>query len=113
MADEPTLGEVMRRLDELVRTIASLAGEMREDRAHASATYVRRDVYLAERLADQAAVTDVVRDLDQLQKATQERDAADKAFRRQASLVAAGAALGLVGSIVLSVAGWFLGGGPA
>lgn len=63
MTDEPTLSEVMRRLDETSRQIADLAAQMREDHRHAAQTYVRQDVYLAQRQADQAVMADQAGDV--------------------------------------------------
>lgn len=63
MPDEPTLGEVMRRLEETSRQLADLAAQMRDDRAHAAQTYVRQDVYLAQRQADHAVVADLQGDI--------------------------------------------------
>lgn len=67
MPDEPTLGEVMRRLDETSKQLAELAGQMREDRNHAAQTYVRQDVYLAQRQADQAVVADLQGDVSRVE----------------------------------------------
>lgn len=57
--DPPTLGEVMRRIDDLVTQIAVLAGEMKQDRAESAKTYVRQDLYLAQRQADSSVVADL------------------------------------------------------
>src|SRR5690348_17825354 len=65
---EPTMGEVMRRLDEVARQMTELAREMKEDRAAAAATFVRQDVYIAQRQADQAVTTDVATDLITLRR---------------------------------------------
>ena len=42
---EPTLGEILRRLDAVAAQMTTLAAEMRQDRLDAAATYVRKDVY--------------------------------------------------------------------
>lgn len=63
MSNEPTMGEVMRRLDDVSRQMTELAREMKEDRAAASATFVRQDVYIAQRQADQAVAADTASDV--------------------------------------------------
>lgn len=61
--NEPTLGEVLRRIDGLTAQVAQLVSELKEDRAQAAATYMRRDVYIAERQAANAVVSDLQSDL--------------------------------------------------
>lgn len=53
----------MRRLEETTRQLANIADQMREDRAHAAQTYVRQDVYLAQRQADHSVVADLQGDI--------------------------------------------------
>lgn len=93
---DPTPGEIMRRLDEVARQLGDLAGQLREDRQHAAAIYMRQDVYMAQRQADQAVVADLAGDLISHRKSTEasfaERDKAhqaDVAFKRQAGLALA------------------------
>lgn len=62
-ANEPTLGEVLRRLDEVSRQMSEMAREMKADRADAAKTYVRQDVYMAERHASQSIVADLHGDI--------------------------------------------------
>lgn len=107
MADEPTLGEVMRRLDSVASTMSDLAVQMREDRQHAASTYVRRDVYAAERIADHADVEDVRRDV----RALDEERTAMRNFRRQVGLGAALGLLGIAGSFGIAIFGLLVGGG--
>ena len=59
MADEPTLGETLRRLEELSRQMIDLTREIKEDCATPAASYVRRDVYGAQRQADAAVMADL------------------------------------------------------
>lgn len=63
MPDEPTLGEVTRRLEEITRQLTEIAGQMREEQARAAQTYVRQDVYNANRQADHAVVADLHGDI--------------------------------------------------
>jgi len=48
VTNEPTLHEVLRRLDEYAKNLQEFVKEMREDRRKTEQTYVRRDVYEAE-----------------------------------------------------------------
>lgn len=106
MPDEPTLGEVMRRLDAVSRTLGDIAQQMREDRQHAAATYVRRDVFDEARRADQSAVREVAKDLD-----TMEVDRKKNAdFRRQMGLALAVCVLGIFGSVGISLFNLLMGG---
>lgn len=106
MADEPTLGEVMRRLDGLVSTVSDLVHQLREDRRHNANTYVRRDWQEEARNADHAMIRELAKDLVDLRQqretdAERQRQEAERQsnFRRQVGL---GAALG-----ILSIAGMF------
>lgn len=63
---EPTLGEVLRRLDDLSRQMLDLVREIKEDRSENAKTFVRQDVYIAQRLADQAVTADLAGDLQSL-----------------------------------------------
>ncbi|HET7303639.1 MAG TPA: hypothetical protein VFJ12_03685 [Segeticoccus sp.] len=109
MPDEPTLGEVMRRLDETSRQLADLAGQMREDRNHAAATYVRQDVYVAQRQADHAVVADLQTDIASVR--SEARHTEDK---RSANVKwAIGIGLSLAALIVTVLALVLQGGAPA
>ena len=54
MSDDPQPGEIMRRLDEVSRQLADIGRRMDEREKQAAATYVRQDVYMANRQMDQA-----------------------------------------------------------
>lgn len=104
MPEEPTLGEVVRRLDEVSRQLASVVHDIKDDRSQNAATYVRQDVYVAQRQADLAVsadlhgdVTKLKADLEheqQMMRADFEREmqglkedrTRDKDFRRQVLL---------------------------
>lgn len=75
MSDEPTTGEIVRRLDALTAQIAELVSELKQDRADAAKTYVRQDVYIAEKRADRAVVSDLQSDIAALRTDT------DREFR--------------------------------
>jgi len=76
---EPTLAETLRRMESIASTLTSrmadLAAEMKEARRES----MPRELAAAWRDADRAAVTDVVKDVEDLRK----RGDADAAWRRQ------------------------------
>lgn len=120
--DEPTMGEVMRRLDEVSRQMLELAREMKDDRQVNAATFVRQDVHLAQRQADQAVVADLHHDIGNVKaeigsvKTDFDREIdtvkadrnADIAFRRQVLLAFAVGGLTELVTIALAVAGFLL-----
>lgn len=100
MPDQPpTLGEVIRRLDTLARSLEELGKDIREDRKDAAATYVRRDLYVAERLADQTVTADLAREITAIQADRR----SDAGFRRQVLLGLALAAIGSMTSVMVLV----------
>jgi hypothetical protein len=119
--NEPTLGEVLRRLDDVSRELKDVLREMKDDRAANAATYVRRDVYLAERTTIEAnvadlhgdikkGIADLHRDIEKVAdglgrevKSVKEDRKNDINFRRQVWLALGTVALTLLVTIVLSV----------
>ena len=119
--EPPTPGELMRILGEIRNAVADLAREIKEDRATAAATYMRRDVYIAERQAANAVVSDLQTDitkvdgkveqvndkLEQERKARQDQRDTDAAARRTAWLAigttAVMALIAIAGLIINSV----------
>lgn len=110
-SEPPTLGEVLRRLDAVTQQMSNLAIEMKEDRAALAATYVRRDVYMAEQTTSNAVVADLHRDIQALEtthgreiKALKDERRADADKRRQMwlaiSAMAVTLTLGLAGLII-------------
>jgi hypothetical protein len=97
--DEPTMGEVLRRLDEVSRQLLDLAAQMREDRDKAAATFVRQDVYQAQRIADQAVVADLNGDIRAVNKARE----SDAGFRRQVWLTMGALAITTLVTIVIAI----------
>src|ERR1700754_155213 len=79
------MGEVLRRVDDLVREIKALAEQMRDDRVHAAQTFVRLDVYASDRRGDALAVTEAQKDLAEMQSNAK----ADANWRRQVMLALA------------------------
>jgi hypothetical protein len=68
---DPTLGELLRRLDVATSTMNDLAAEMRRDRRDVEATYVRKDVYDR----DHKVVSDDITDLQDYNKDREKREA--------------------------------------
>jgi hypothetical protein len=72
---EPTLSEVLRRMEHTSTTLTSLSGrmsevlsELKEARLHADATYARREVMSAWRDADRASLLEVRSDIEEIKK---------------------------------------------
>ena len=98
--DEPTLGEVLRRIDALVDQVTTLASEMKDDRRESAKTFVRQDVYIAQRLADQAVVSDLHGDLATVKAERQK----DLEWRRQINLTLAAITITALVSIAIAIA---------
>ena len=100
--DPPTLGEVMRRLDSIVAQLGQIAAELKQDRSDAARTYVRQDLYLAQRQADAAVTADLQGDIQSI-KTDRNRDAQQ---RRQMVMWLAGLTVTVllgIASIVVSI----------
>ena len=105
--EEPTLGEVMRVCQTLVTEMAGLRAEIKQDRADIAKTYVRQDVYMAERQAAQAVVSDLHGDIRKVEadlgrkiQQIQEDLKAEKASRRQVWLAISTMAIALLSIFV-------------
>lgn len=61
--DEPTLGEVLRRIDSLTAQVINLVAELKEDRISAAKTFVRQDVHVRERQMIEANISDIRTDI--------------------------------------------------
>lgn len=101
--DEPTLGEVLRRIDALTAQVADLVREIKDDRAEAARTFMRQDVYVTERRTIEANIADVRADITTVSeradgrfKTIDERFQADADRRRQMWFSIAGLTLTLV-----------------
>lgn len=102
--ESPTNGELVRRMEEvfgrLTQQLEALTGEIREDRRVNERTYVRRDVYDAERAADKAARRDLEKDIAALDESRK----SDAAFRRQVLVSGAVLFITVLVAIVTNVA---------
>jgi hypothetical protein len=99
MTEEPTLGEILRRLDDVSRQLIDLTREIKDDRAATAATYVRQDVYLAQRLADQSVVADLHGDI----RTVKDERKKDNDWKRQQNLTLAGLTVTVLVSIALAI----------
>lgn len=96
MADgEPTLGEVIRRLDAVSLQLTTLAAQMAQDRRDAAQTYVSRELYNARHEV-------IRRDVDELKQENEERNKTDAATRRQILFLVLGAVLTAVCSLIVA-----------
>jgi hypothetical protein len=103
VADEPTIGEAMRRLDAVSKQMEILARQMAEDRRDFASTYVRYDVYEARHISLDRRVTIIEKEGEE-----RERDEADK--RRQYVFIVLGVALTSVAGLLISLVNLALGG---
>lgn len=108
MTAEPTPHEIMRRLDEVARQMSDLTAQIRELNQAAAATYVRQDVYLAQRQAEQAVVADLHGDLEAVRSDL--RNTEDK--RRTNVRWAVGVSLSVAGLVITMLALVLNQGGP-
>ena len=98
MPEEPTLGEVVRRLEDVAKQIAAVASQLSNDRRDAAQTYVNRETYQADRRlidANHTALQGRVVDLEKAQEDEQK-------WRRAASFQLAIVAVGWLLTIALA-----------
>ena len=103
MADEPTIGEAMRRLDTVSKQMETLARQLAEDRRDFASTYVRHDLYEARHLSLDRRVT-----LLEAGDEAREKDEADT--RRQLMFIVLAVALTAVAGLLVGLANLALGG---
>lgn len=110
MTNEPTLGEALRRLDDVSRELKELAREMKADRADAAKLYVNQGVYLAERQAMEYQIADLHGDLKKVEIATgkeitdlKRARQGDTDARRQVWLAVATLAVGSLVTIAVTI----------
>lgn len=97
---EPTLGEVVRRLEDIAKQMAGLLAEIKGERAHVERTYLPRETYNAEKELLKASVATVAGDVADINEARKD----DARWRRTASLTLAVAAAGWLVTIALFIA---------
>lgn len=62
--DGPTLGEVVRRLDDVALQLGKVAQQLADMPERLDSTYVRRETYLVQHTADTKIAADLRTDLD-------------------------------------------------
>lgn len=97
MADEPTLGEALRRLDAVTDEVKALARALAEDRRSFATTYVPRELYEARHRHLEGRVID-------LERGEEERDKTAADTRRQFLFLVLGIAIPAVIGLLLGVA---------
>lgn len=100
MTYEPSMAEVLRRLEELTSAMKDIPAEMRKDREAAAAIYVRTDLHDAQMRTLQREVDDIDERLDK----------AD-AFKRQIYSGASVFAIGILITMVLAFSNFMAVGG--
>ena len=98
MADEVTLGEVVRRLDSITAQLAQIIAGQAQDRQHAAETFVRKDVLDPTLNAIRVDVTELQRDRDNQENRN-----------RQLWLAVAGSAVTIVLTILAQALGFHVG----
>jgi predicted proteasome-type protease len=101
---EPTLGEVLRRLDEVSRQLQAMAIKLDTDRVENANVYLRKDVYEARHVALSRRMDEVEADAAQ-----KERDA--ESFRRQIIVGLVLAGVPAVLAMVLAINNFLAAGG--
>lgn len=96
MTVEPTLGEVLRRLEQVVTQLQDISNKMDKDRSDAALTYVRKDVYNAEAGAHERRIKDL-----EDENQAKEKTAADT--RRQFIFLVLSLAIPVLASLLLSI----------
>lgn len=90
---EPTLGEVVRRLEDVVRQVADVAAQLSSDRRDAAQTYVNRETYRADQRLTDSRLAAIVKDVGELDDAREK----DIAWRRVSSF-----------NLAITSAGWLV-----
>jgi len=98
--DEPTMGEVIRRLDAIALQLTEVVREIKDDRAENAKTFVRQDVYMAQRQSDAAVVADLHGEVRAV-KAARDKDVETQRTR---NLTLAVLAITTIVSIALGIA---------
>lgn len=92
MPDEPTLGELVRRLADITTQLSGISQQLRTD-------FVRKETYDAHREASRAELAEARSDIAEMKQARSE----DTKWRRTASLSIALGSIGWLVTIVIAV----------
>lgn len=102
-ADEPTLGEALRRLDDVSKKLDGLAQQLSDDRRDFATTYVPRELYETRHMHLHDRIKAVTERLDSQEREQEERDRSAAAFRRQLLLIVLAPAVPALGAFLLSL----------
>ncbi len=105
MQQDPTLGEVIRRLDEIVERQERMLDRMDRDRVEAAKTYVRQDVYSAERQVVEANVADVRTDIAALDAKFENAETKRRGYTMWLGTLSVTVLLGVAGLLVTILQG--------
>jgi len=100
---DPTPGEIIRRFEDstkaLMEKMADLTAELREDRRHTAATYVRQDVYAANERANASDRAEIRKDISEVAASLED----DRKWRRNVSLALAGISISSMTAVALAL----------
>lgn len=102
-SDEPTLGEVIRRLDAVSTQMNTLAKQMAEDRRDFASTYVRYDLYQTRHEFVNGKVDAVSAKVDALRDDFDAKDKTAADTRRQLMFIVLATALPACAGFLLSL----------
>lgn len=97
--DGPTLGEVMRGVDDLKRQLGEVSKLIASERAESARIYVRSDVFAAERSADAIQLQGLEQEVHSLSKRIDESDARKRTDR---ALILSGLIFPIVVALVVA-----------
>lgn len=103
----PTPGEIMRRLDEVVKRFEDVSKDVREFRSWAERLYVPRGEWVEGRRADMARIGAVEQDVQEIRN----DNTANVGYRRQFTIALVVVALSSLASLVIALLMLFLSGG--
>lgn len=101
-ADDPTPGEIWRRMEQVSQQLADIASRLERRDTYIEENFVRSRVWIEARKADQAATANLQQDIGALQ--TQQET--DRNWRRTANLTIAVALIGnllTIAGLVISI----------
>lgn len=109
---EPSNAEVARRIEEVARTMSTLAAQMQAQSEANERTFVRKDVYVAEQATMHHRMSEVETDVDDRAKADVAREKSANDFRKQVMIMLMGIAIPMVIGFILQVQTYLAKGTP-
>jgi cell division protein FtsX len=97
--NEPTLHEVVRRLDDVVARLMDMAKRLENDRVAAAQTFVVRVAYDSDQRRIEDKFATIGRDISDIEQARKD----DQGWRRQSSLTLAVAVVGWLVTVALAM----------